>query len=85
MPRLTKRAAFFHTVRILLYYKVCRHIAFKFKSIGLGKMLKMPNLVAIVGLLCGTVVYHIVSQLFDWLLGKVFRLHQLGAYDRFFL
>ena len=45
----------------------------------------MPKLLALLVLLGGTVIYHIINKLVDWFLCKIWRLHTLTSFDELFL
>ena len=68
MPPLSKNLIFWHTVRTLIFGKLCHSVrAVLVKSMLKGNI-KMTKVITLLALLIGTIVYRFLSKIFDMLL-----------------
>jgi hypothetical protein len=82
MPQLSKRAVFFHALRLFIYGAVIKHAKRwlqKYKK-GFGS-----RLVAVLALLFGTAIYQFFNTLLDKILTKSMNMWDLTPFDEFWL
>ena len=68
-----------HTVKIFLYYRLCKYL----KSHNLKKFGK--KYVVILALFFGAIIYKLASKILDAFLCKFYNMRTLSSFDDFFL
>ena len=70
---MAKNIILWHSLKIFLFYKLCKYPKLKSKF--------QTSLM----LVYGAVAYKILSKIVDWILCKVFKLRTMSVFDEFFL
>lgn len=81
MPALTNRLLFWHTVRVVIFAKICQ-LSKKQLSLALTALnTKMPKLLMVLGLITGTIVYRVISWAIDKFMCTIKPMYSLSRLD----